>query len=200
MMSSHMVDSSPFGGWAADHAVSLVELDGETLPVADAVRMARGAARPVPCAGAMKRVDRSWAAARELAATGRVYGRSTGVGANRHEEAPTEAADALEQVLAIEINAAAENPLICVCGAYRQIVACELVATVRALLLRELRPDPGLPVGRAFELADSLLEGELADRPLTDDVKAAAGELLDRCTDLWNTDLTSTSTSTRGTV
>ncbi|MFG2562033.1 hypothetical protein [Streptomyces sp. NPDC048496] len=41
---------------------------------------------------------------------------------------------------------------------------------------------------------------EARDRPLADDVKAAAGELLDLCTDLWNTDLTSTSTSTRGTA
>lgn len=165
MMSSHMMDSSPFGGWAADHAVSIAELDGETLPVADVVRIARGAARPVPGGEAMKRVDRSWAAARELAATGRVYGRSTGVGANRNEEVPTEAA--------------ADHGL------------------------RLLRSHAGaigepLPVGRAFEPADSLLEGEFADRPLTDDVKAAAGELLDRCTNLWNTDLTST--STRGTA
>ncbi len=531
MMSSHMMDSSPFGGWAADHAVAVVELDGRTLPVADVVRIARGTARPVPGAEAMKRVDRSWSAARELAATGRVYGRSTGVGANRNEGVPTEAAadhglrllrshagaigdplparevramlavranqllaggaglrpgvvvglcealeagahpvvnefgsvgtgdiaalaqvglalagehpwqgpgaapepqsldnndalalissnaltlgqaalaldelrrlvtateavaalsllavdgsyeayaepvhaarphpgsyqvaarmrqllgapdrpgpplgriqdpygfrclpqihgpaqdaaDALERVLAVEINAAAENPLICpdaglndspaayhhggfymaqlalaldhfrlavtqvarlstsrlsalnepsftrlrpfladgepaasgvmileyaagaalgdlrafsapaslghavlsrgveeqasfaslaarqtlrVCSAYRQVVACELVSAVRALRLRDLRPDPELPVGRAFALADSLLDAELADRPLTDDVKAAAGELLDRCTDLWNTGLTGTSrdtglTSTRGTA
>lgn len=91
------------------------------------------------------------------------------------------------------------------CSAYRQVVACELVSAVRALRLRDLRPDPELPVGRAFALADSLLDAELADRPLTDDVKAAAGELLDRCSDLWNTGLTGTSrdtglTSTRGTA
>jgi len=84
-------------------------------------------------------------------------------------------------------------------------VACELVSAVRALRLRDLRPDPELPVGRAFTLADSLLDPELADRPLTDDVKAAAGELLDRCADLWNTGLTGTSrdtglASTRGTA
>jgi histidine ammonia-lyase len=67
------------------------------------------------------------------------------------------------------------------------------------LRLRDLRPDPDLPVGRAFALADSLLDAELADRPLTDDVKAAAGELLDRCTDLWNTGLTGLTGTSRDT-
>ncbi|MET9517670.1 aromatic amino acid ammonia-lyase [Streptomyces sp. NPDC002994] len=76
MKSSHMV----------------VVLDGQSLPVADVVRLADGAARPVPGTDAMKRVEVSWHAARELAASGRVYGRSTGVGANRSEAVPTEAA------------------------------------------------------------------------------------------------------------
>ncbi|TFI29637.1 aromatic amino acid ammonia-lyase [Streptomyces sp. 4R-3d] len=71
---------------------ALVVLDGQSLPVADIVRLADGAARPVPGTGAMKRVEQSWHTARELAASGRVYGRSTGVGANRAEAVPSEAA------------------------------------------------------------------------------------------------------------
>ncbi|MEU5974016.1 aromatic amino acid ammonia-lyase [Streptomyces sp. NPDC047315] len=62
--------------------------------------------------------------------------------------------------------------------AYRFVVGCELVAAVRALRLRDLRPDPELPVGRAFALAAGALEEDPADRPLTDDVTAAA-KLLD---------------------
>ncbi|MFF3910652.1 aromatic amino acid ammonia-lyase [Streptomyces sp. NPDC001848] len=69
-----------------------VVLDGVGLGVEDVVRLADGAARPVPGAEAMKRVEESWDAARRIAATGRVYGRSTGVGANRTEDVPTEAA------------------------------------------------------------------------------------------------------------
>jgi histidine ammonia-lyase len=68
--------------------------------------------------------------------------------------------------------------------AYRLVVGCELVAAVRALRQRDLRPDPELPVGRALELAESVLDENPADRPLTDDVTAAAG-LLDRFTDIW---------------
>ncbi|MYZ37298.1 MULTISPECIES: aromatic amino acid ammonia-lyase [unclassified Streptomyces] len=90
-MSSHMVD--PAGGHApAPAGTSLVVLDGQSLPVADVVRLADGAARPVPGTEAMKRVEQSWHLARELAGSGRVYGRSTGVGANRTEAVPTEAA------------------------------------------------------------------------------------------------------------
>ncbi|WP_326667687.1 aromatic amino acid ammonia-lyase [Streptomyces canus] len=70
------------------------------------------------------------------------------------------------------------------CGAYRLVVGCELVAAVRALRQRDLRPDPDLPVGRALELAEAVLEEDPADRPLTDDVTAAAA-LLDRFTDIW---------------
>lgn len=82
MMSSRTVDT-PTG---------IVVLDGESLPVSDVVRLARGTARPVPGSEAMKRVEWSWDAARELAASGRVYGRSTGVGANRNESVPSGAA------------------------------------------------------------------------------------------------------------
>ncbi|MGW5605541.1 aromatic amino acid ammonia-lyase [Streptomyces sp. NPDC003753] len=70
------------------------------------------------------------------------------------------------------------------CRAYRLVVGCELVAAVRALRQRDLRPDPDLPVGRALRLADSVLQEDQADRPLTDDVTAAAA-LLDRFTDIW---------------
>ncbi|MFG2423682.1 aromatic amino acid ammonia-lyase [Streptomyces sp. NPDC048448] len=70
------------------------------------------------------------------------------------------------------------------CGAYRLVVGCELVAAVRALRQRDLRPDPELPVGRALELAESVLGLDQADRPLTDDVTAAAA-LLDRFADIW---------------
>ncbi|MFF4254469.1 aromatic amino acid ammonia-lyase [Streptomyces sp. NPDC001663] len=70
------------------------------------------------------------------------------------------------------------------CRAYRLVVGCELVAAVRALRQRDLRPDPELPVGRAQELAESVLAEEQADRPLTDDVTAAAA-LLDRFTEIW---------------
>lgn len=82
MMSSHMMDTPP----------GIVVLDGESLPVADVVRLAHGTARPVPGTEAMKRVELSWDAARELAASGRVYGRSTGVGANRSESVPSDTA------------------------------------------------------------------------------------------------------------
>ncbi|MFD9005391.1 aromatic amino acid ammonia-lyase [Streptomyces sp. NPDC059582] len=70
------------------------------------------------------------------------------------------------------------------CGAYRLVVGCELVAAVRALRLRGLRPDPELPVGRALAFAESVLDEDMADRPLTDDVTAAA-RLLDRFTEIW---------------
>ncbi|MCX4906111.1 aromatic amino acid ammonia-lyase [Streptomyces sp. NBC_00878] len=70
------------------------------------------------------------------------------------------------------------------CDAYRLVVGCELVAAVRALRQRELRPDPELPVARALDIAESVLDADSADRPLTDDVTAAAA-LLDRFTDIW---------------
>ncbi|MGW3122246.1 aromatic amino acid ammonia-lyase [Streptomyces sp. NPDC001107] len=70
------------------------------------------------------------------------------------------------------------------CRAYRLVVGCELVAAVRALRQRDLRPEPDLPVGRALELAESALASDQADRPLTDDVTAAAA-LLERFTDIW---------------
>ncbi|WP_129770007.1 aromatic amino acid ammonia-lyase [Streptomyces sp. L-9-10] len=88
-MSSHMMDPSAS---RTTPSTAIVVLDGQSLPVTDVVRLADGAARPVPGTDAMKRVEQSWHLARELAASGRVYGRSTGVGANRTEAVPTEAA------------------------------------------------------------------------------------------------------------
>lgn len=88
-MSSRIVDISEA---ASPAHTGLVVLDGIGLGVDDVVRLAEGSARPVPGTDAMKRVTRSWDAARQIAATGRVYGRSTGVGANRNEDVPTERA------------------------------------------------------------------------------------------------------------
>ncbi|MGW9030264.1 aromatic amino acid lyase, partial [Streptomyces sp. NPDC055722] len=85
-MSSQILDAS--GGVYSGPVV----LDGIGLGVGDVVRLADGAARPIPGTEAMKRATESWDAARRIAATGRVYGRSTGVGANRNEDVPTEAA------------------------------------------------------------------------------------------------------------
>lgn len=80
-MSSHMVDTCRRGATAV--------LDGRTLQVADVVRLADRAARPLPDPQALERAGNSWRVARELAVSGRVYGRSTGVGANRHENVPS---------------------------------------------------------------------------------------------------------------
>jgi histidine ammonia-lyase len=66
---------------------------------------------------------------------------------------------------------------------YRLVLGCELVAAVRALRQRDLRPDPDLPVGRALALAEAALDPDMSDRPLTGDVTAAAG-VLDRLAEL----------------
>lgn len=89
-MSSRNVDT--FDAVDAPVTAGLVVLDGCGTGVEDIVRLADGTSRPVPGTEAMKRVEVSWDAARQIAATGRVYGRSTGVGANRNEDVPTEAA------------------------------------------------------------------------------------------------------------
>jgi len=62
---------------------------------------------------------------------------------------------------------------------HRHVLACELVAAVRALRQRDTVPDPALPVGRAYELAAAELDPDMTDRPLSDDVDVAVG-LLDR--------------------
>jgi histidine ammonia-lyase len=60
--------------------------------------------------------------------------------------------------------------------AFRVVLACELVAAVRALRLRELRPQSTV-LARAFDLADAALPTSMADRPPDEDL-AAAGQLL----------------------
>jgi histidine ammonia-lyase len=60
--------------------------------------------------------------------------------------------------------------------AFRVVLACELVAAVRALRLRELRPRSDV-LAQAFDLADAALPVSMADRPPDDDL-AAAGQLL----------------------
>jgi histidine ammonia-lyase len=63
-------------------------------------------------------------------------------------------------------------------GAYRIVLACELVAAVRALRLSRIRPGtPGLAA--AFDLAAGALPAATADRPLDSDL-AVAQELLTR--------------------
>ena len=65
-----------------------------------------------------------------------------------------------------------------VTGAYRIVLGCELVAAVRALRLRGIRPGaPGLTA--AFDLAAGSLPADTADRPLDSDL-AAAQDLLTR--------------------
>jgi len=70
------------------------------------------------------------------------------------------------------------------CTAYRLVIGCELVAAVRALRQRGVRPAPGLPTETALRLAESTLDADESDRPLTQDVRQAAG-LLDRFTEIW---------------
>ncbi|MHC3469662.1 aromatic amino acid lyase [Streptomyces sp. 7R007] len=60
-----------------------VVLDGATLGLDALVALADGTARPVVSADARERARRSWHTAHRLAATGRLYGRGTGVGAHR---------------------------------------------------------------------------------------------------------------------
>ncbi|MGW7613041.1 aromatic amino acid ammonia-lyase [Streptomyces sp. NPDC054766] len=67
--------------------------------------------------------------------------------------------------------------------AYRLVLACELVAAVRALRLSERPPAPDTPAGRAYVRAASALDPDMRDRPLTDDVTGAAA-LLDEFAEL----------------
>ncbi len=59
--------------------------------------------------------------------------------------------------------------------AYRVVLACELVAAMRALRLRGLRPGAA-PLAEAFDQAAGVLPADTADRPLDDDL--AIGERL----------------------
>lgn len=56
--------------------------------------------------------------------------------------------------------------------AYRIVLACELVAALRALRLRGIRP-AGRTLADAFELAAGVLPADTSDRPLDGDVAAA---------------------------
>ncbi len=59
-----------------------------------------------------------------------------------------------------------------VTGAYRIVLACELVAAIRALRLRQIRPAaPALAA--AFDLAARALPASTADRPLDTDLDIA---------------------------
>ncbi|MDX3244938.1 aromatic amino acid lyase [Streptomyces sp. ME18-1-4] len=60
-----------------------VVLNGTTLTVGELIALADGEAVPTVAPEARERAVRSWRTARRLAATGRLYGRGTGVGAQR---------------------------------------------------------------------------------------------------------------------
>src|SRR5262245_6680365 len=66
--------------------------------------------------------------------------------------------------------------------AYRQVLACELVAAVRALRMRPADM-PDVPVREAFDLADATLDHSTADRPFSEDLTKAAA-LLDPLADI----------------
>lgn len=61
-------------------------------------------------------------------------------------------------------------------AAYRQVLACELVAAVRALRMRRAEL-LDIPARGVFELVSDQLDADLADRSLTDDVRRAAALL-----------------------
>ena len=63
-----------------------------------------------------------------------------------------------------------------VATAYRFVLACELVAAVRALRMRSASV-VDLPVRDAFDLAAEVLDPNLADRPLSEDIDHAANVL-----------------------
>ncbi|MET8096146.1 aromatic amino acid ammonia-lyase [Streptomyces sp. NPDC005236] len=70
---------------------------------------------------------------------------------------------------------------------YRLVLACELVAAVRALRLRGTPPPPGTPAGRAYLRAAAALNPDMRDRPLTEDV-SVADALLDEFAELTGDD------------
>jgi histidine ammonia-lyase len=63
-----------------------------------------------------------------------------------------------------------------VVAAYRIVLACELVAAVRALRLRGLRP-ASASLAESFDLAVGVLPADTADRPLDGDLTSAEGLL-----------------------
>ena len=62
-------------------------------------------------------------------------------------------------------------------AAYRAVLACELIAAIRALRLQDRAPVGGAGLREAYDLADAALERATADRPLDDDLAAADGVL-----------------------
>ncbi|MFE0417763.1 aromatic amino acid ammonia-lyase [Streptomyces tendae] len=72
---------------------SRVEISGTGLRCADVVRVARRSAWTEPTPEALDRAGQSYELAVELGAKGAVYGRTTGVGANRHIVVDPDAAD-----------------------------------------------------------------------------------------------------------
>ncbi|MDN5920666.1 MAG: aromatic amino acid ammonia-lyase [Pseudonocardia sp.] len=65
-----------------------------------------------------------------------------------------------------------------VADSYTRVLACELVAAVRALRMRGDDPSH-LPLGPAFRRADEVLDRRTDDRPLADDLTAAAALIVD---------------------
>ena len=65
-------------------------------------------------------------------------------------------------------------------AAYRVVLACELVAAVRALRLRDIALEPG-PLREAFDRAADLLPTSTADRPLDGDLALAQQLLPEFC-------------------
>jgi histidine ammonia-lyase len=61
-------------------------------------------------------------------------------------------------------------------AAYRTVLACELVASVRALRMRGADPAPG-PLADAFGAVAAVLPADLRDRPLDGDLRTAQGLL-----------------------
>ena len=58
-------------------------------------------------------------------------------------------------------------------AAYRAVLACELIAAIRALRLQGREPAAGGGLRNAYELADAALERATTDRPLDGDLAAA---------------------------
>ncbi|HEY3478809.1 MAG TPA: aromatic amino acid lyase, partial [Streptomyces sp.] len=70
-----------------------IEISGAGLRCADVVRVARRSASTELAADALEQAEASYRLAVELGAKRAVYGRTTGVGANRHTVVDPESAD-----------------------------------------------------------------------------------------------------------
>jgi histidine ammonia-lyase len=66
-------------------------------------------------------------------------------------------------------------------SAFRLVLACEVVAAVRALRLRGITPETP-PLRAAFEAAESKLNPDMSDRQLSPDVEVASALLDDFAT------------------